>query len=271
MQKILKGALSSFYSRQFYADLARNGQGIGVEFIVVLTVIQLALFLFPMQRIYPQLQGFVQQVPMIAKDLPTITSKDGRLSIDKPVPYQLKFPDNQHHIIVFDPDYSVTDVNELTQKMAHDKIVVLVTANTLIIYDETKHEVRINDLKDMRPFTVTHDNWLVLGEQIKKWGMPVFLTFFFVTTLIGLLLYNFIATFFAAIIVKILGAIARAGLKFDSSMHLASAARIPSNLIMLLPLLVGGEEIRGVAPLLIFLAYIVFAVWSGRQANTQTA
>jgi hypothetical protein len=277
MTGTLAGAVQSFYSGTFYGELARRGRGIGMRFILLLTLVMLALYYvaFRAGGGYDAVHAMLERLPEKASELPSLTVADGKLSIDRPVPYKFDVglaPDDAW--IVIDTNYKITDVDALEKYMRDNNIIVLLTADKVVMLDYHANAggktvatsgVRISDIKDnsqSQSFSVTHADWQSLAQWIKARGMAVLFWSMFTGMLIGLFILNFLAMLFSAVAVMILDLIARNGLEFPAAMRLAAAARIPVTVISALPLLVGRTPLEGGTGWLLWLIYLVFAVWA---------
>jgi len=276
MINAFKAIARSFYSGHFYGELARVHTGIGVVLISLLTLLITILFSlsFLLGGHYSHLREAISRLPALADTLPAITVKDGTLSIDKPVPYTLTLgsaPDEVH--VVVDTNYKITDINALEGYMRQGKVILLVTADKVISRDIQKNEgeqaqidntLRISDLRDSRPFTMTHDNWRALGETVKTWGMPMVLAIIFVAMFVGMFIANFIATIFSGVAVMVCDLIAKTGLEFPAALRLAAAFRIPVIVLSFIPVLIGVHPLSGLTCWALWGIYLVFAVWSVR-------
>jgi len=261
--QLLKGVVRSFYSRAFYLELARSWRGIGFGFIVILSLINTVGW----SAIgYMGLHQVIEQVPGWAETLPSVTYKNGEISIDKPVPYYVRAGNSGPIMGVIDTNYKVTDINALTAFMKQNKIVFLLTADKFISLQKAG-ELEVRDLKESfkqpQPLTITHDNWQMWGKRIERWGTLTFLTAFSLILFVTLLIGNFFITVLDAIVIALLGLIFRAGLEFSAAMRLAAAVRIPLAAISFL-CLVAGHPFVGMLSWLLWLGYLVFAVWASK-------
>ncbi len=126
--KILNDIVSSFYSSDFYGDVAHARRGIGMKFIFTLTVITVGLMTGYLLFYSKNLQDMAAAVPEFAATLPSIAVKDGKLMIDKPSPYNIPIGEGADRwTITIDTNYKVTDPKALTSYMETNRIVVLIT------------------------------------------------------------------------------------------------------------------------------------------------
>ena len=88
MLEVLKALPLTFFSPAFYWDLLRKWRGVGIGFILALTLFDVAhsgiLLFLPLQKM-------LSAVPDFVATLPVATVKNHQLSIDQPSPYKINF------------------------------------------------------------------------------------------------------------------------------------------------------------------------------------
>jgi hypothetical protein len=252
--EFLKGLAESFYSPHFYSNLAHKKPGIGAPYILAVSVLILLFIslIFTQTDFYRNASNFAGAV----RTLPTVTLKDGRLSIDKPVPYV--FSPSPDMNVVIDTSFKVGDPKALADKMLKDKTFVIITATGMVTY--SPDGAKIQDFRQAKDATVTPEGWNTLAQWFEGWRFGLLLIFWAALMLGVLFVGGLIATFFTAIVVVIAGLIARAGLDFEASMRVASAIRVPTTVLMFLPF------IGNLVGWMIWFAYLIFAVVSCRVA-----
>lgn len=270
--KIVNDIISSFYSSDFYADVAHARRGIGMGFIFTLTVITIALITGYLVFYSKTLQGFASAVPPFAADLPAISVKDGKLSMDKPSPYKIPLGEEgkEQSWIIIDTDHKVTDAKTLTQYMESNNIAVLITQSefiTLKSNHETK-DIEVRQLSELkREFSITHKDWMDFANYIAEKGVNTLIWVVAIGGFLVFLIYNLFATFVGALVMMIVGYIMRAGgLEFGALMRLTAAARIPFHAITAAPLMLGGVMLGGGLSWLVWFGYLVFAVTSSKRS-----
>lgn len=255
---ILLQAVQSFYSRSFYHDLARKSSGAGVRFIVFLTLLSI-LFLAPW-KLYTGLALVVEKIPEFSAKLPAVTYKDQKLSIDRPVPYSLKFgPVPKDYGIVIDTNYKINDVDALAQYMKQNHIILLLTQDKMATMKGTDgNELDIRDLKNInQPFAVSHQDWMNISNTITAWGVSSLLVSLLMMFAITFFIFHFLATVVDGIVVSIFGAIFSAGIDFGVGVRLAAAARIPIVII--------AYGLAGKFSWLAWLFYLGFAAYASKR------
>jgi Protein of unknown function (DUF1189) len=262
---LLKGLFLSFYSRDFYYQVARVWKGIGIGYILLLSLI-LSLGMTSIVMIKPQVWQTVDLLSQKVKTLPALTIVDGHLSIDEPVPYRINFSrtPGQNAWFVIDTSYKMTDIDVLEHDMRQNNIVMFATDDHLVTLKNRDRHLEIYDFKKIQSFSVSHDTWNRIGKTMMQWGFPAMLLTMFVGLMIGLTIMNFLATFFLAIIVLLVGLLMRAQLDFAASMRLSSAIRVPVNLITYLGMLFPLLWIPSIVSWAIWMVYLLFATWSSR-------
>jgi len=265
-------AILSAYSRPFYHSLAHQAKGIGLRLILLLTLITL-LFLSPW-KIYMAISGMVGQIPNVVTTLPAITYKDNKLSIDKPVPYHLKLGIAPSDVeIMIDTDYKINDVDSLTRYMRQNQIAALFTADKLVLLKRADQGEM--DIRDLGTFSsllnMTHQDWQKFSDTMTKWGTVSILSSMFIMMFIVVFFANLVATFFTAMLVKIISLIAQVDIEFNGAMRLSAAFRIPVAVITFVTAFVGLTQVSGIVSWVAWLAYLSFAVFSSQENKNSIA
>ncbi len=254
----------SFYARPFYNDTAWKKDGIGVMFMLALTVV---LLLPAGAGIYTAAHGLVGAAQVITQKMPLMDFKDGKLAIDAASPHIIQF--TRAAAIEVDTGASITNLPKIEQHMRQKSVFMLFGADGAVIWSHGNGDFRVYNYTDMKkPLVITHANWKKIGAEIARWGVPVFITAAAVFGFIGVFIYNFIATFLGAIFVLVAGALMGAGLAFDGAMRLAAAARFPAGLIAT----VVSTHVR--TPYfgwLVLFGYLFFAAYCARRPKTTEA
>ena len=115
---VLQALVLSFYSRDLYRDVAKNWQGLAVLYVLLL----LALSWMPcITNVYHEVKQMIAlKSPVILKQIPSFTIKDGALSIDKPVPYIIKDPKTNLPMIIVDTSGRI-------KSLANNQATILIT------------------------------------------------------------------------------------------------------------------------------------------------
>lgn len=270
--KILNDIVSSFYSSEFYAEVAHTRRGIGMGFIFTLTLITIGLITGYLVFYSKSLQELASSVPAFAADLPAVNVKDGKLTMDKPSPYKIPIGEEGkgQAWIIIDTDYKVTDPKTLTQYMETNNIAVLITQGEFITLKsnrETK-DIEVRQLSEIKKeFSVTHKDWMGLANYIAEQGVSALIWSVAIGGFIFFLIYNLFATFVGALVMMIAAFFLRvAGLEFGTYMRLTAAARMPVYAITAAPLMLGGGMIGGGLGWLIWFGYLVFAVTASKRS-----
>ncbi len=277
MTNTFKAVILSFYSGHFYGEQARDRKGIGMKLIFALSFLTTLILLLSLwtSGLYSQAHEALAKLPALVETLPAFTvSKEGKLSIDKPVPYRVNFGTSPDDVwIIIDTSYHVSDINALEQYMRQNKVMLLLTEDKIVSRNTRKvrgqqtqldDSLQISNIKDYQALSITHDNWRTLASVVIRWGMPSFTAFLCFAVFIGASISNFISTLFTAIVVRFLGFISRAGFDYAGAMRLSAAARIPVTVICMLPIFIGHMELHGLTGWLLWSIYLLFAVFAVR-------
>lgn len=149
----------SFYSSSLYRDVCRNWKGWGLAYLFFL----LALYWIP-ETVKMQL-GFSKfldaEAPKFVRQIPTITISKGEVSIDKPVPYLIKYPGKEY-------PFAIIDTSGRYKSLDSTEALVLLTKTELIIRQEDSG-ARSIDLSPVNSFVADRqrvNGWL---DTMRKW------------------------------------------------------------------------------------------------------
>lgn len=120
---VMEALFLSFYSKSLYQDVAKEWKGLALGYLLLVIAICWLPFSFDFHRFINQGRSIL---PGIISQVPNITISKGNLSIDKPVPYTIKEPDDQTTLVIFDTSGQYTSIEQTNAFM-------LVTKNKVIV------------------------------------------------------------------------------------------------------------------------------------------
>lgn len=263
--KIFKDIAGSFYDASVYSEAATLRRGIGFIHMLMLTLIIVAGLMGYLLLSWGPLQQFADILPNYANELPAVTVKEGKLSIDKPVPYKLAIGEGEKAAwIVVDTTYKGS-VDQLGEYMKQNRVFLFATEESVVTVD-SKGKMQVQDLSKVeRDFTVTHEDWAKASKWVVEKGVSTLAIVALALLLPGILIYTLIATFFTALVVMLLAFILRADIEFGGAMRMAALARIPATILPWLPVL-AGVTLSGYVGWGVWLIYLIFAVWAAKKA-----
>lgn len=237
----------SFFSKSLYQDVARNWKGLCLTYLFAL----LALSVIPgVMKIRTNLINFFNtEAPGFVKQMPTITVKDGKVSINKPQPYYIRDEKTDKAVMIIDTTGKVTS-------LSHSPAVVLVTKTSVILKTD-ENKARTFDLSDVKSLVVTRRviyDWM---DGFQDWSAfifyPLALFFSFIYHIIEVLFYAAVGLIFARSL--------QTRLPFTSVVRLAVIAMTPSVILgTLLAILQIGVPYWWYVSLIISTVYVYFAV-----------
>ncbi len=182
----------AFFSKALYQDACHRWRGTGFGYLLFL----LAVCWIPLM-VVAQLdfsQYVAQEAPKIINQIPEVTIRDGKASIDESQPYVVTEPETGQKLAIFDMTGQV-------KSLADTDARILVT-ETELIYQKNKIETRSFSFRGMKEdFTLTRDlinHWMAIAV---RWAVPVAYPFVvlasFLFRMIQLLVYAAIGLLFA--------------------------------------------------------------------------
>ncbi|HEU0118025.1 MAG TPA: DUF1189 family protein [Alphaproteobacteria bacterium] len=239
MIETLKQVPEAFYSKAFYTDILRKAQGIGARFIAINILVNFLVFAaFVMPVIY---QGTIVLRESVT-NMPIVTFKSGKMSIDHATPYIIQLPkkadatkttaestkpaDTVPSAFEVDPNYTDMNLDKLMKKMQDEHLIMLFTADKMVTL-HNKAEVRVTDLSKTPDMIITQEKWAKIGGWIEGLALPLIVIFM----LIGCIIGSFVRIFLGAIFVKLITMFMSIPPGFQASMRLAAVAAIPSAIL----------------------------------------
>ncbi len=249
----------SFYSRDLYDDVARNGKGVGFLYLAMLVVVGPLILTIRTSLIFSELAR--TQAPKILNQIPDIVITRGEASLSVPMPYLIKDPDSGKTI-------AILDTTGQTTTLEGTSALVLMTKSRLL-YKKSASETRIHSFENVRSFTFGKEraaHWL---DVTMAWVAPVlFVAIGFVSLVyrcLQTLLYAAIAALFAS-------RRPDRPLSFAACLRIATVALTPAFLLNAV-LSATGRSIPfwNFICLAISLGYLYFGVKSVAAAQPETA
>lgn len=254
---VLQALVLAFYSKAFYQDVARNWRGIGLRYLLMLSMISSLPFCY---YVYQNMDRWIKISAPLVEQIPTVTIQQGEASITQPEPFYIKWTDNGQIFAVIDTTGGITSFDNTTENTATARI--LLTKNKLFTrqagmvkeFDLTKTKDAVYTADTVRRFLVNLSYWMTAIT------LPFVTIMYFLFGLIAILLYAALTKLFIS-----------TGLNYKATCRLAATAFTPAYLIaMLLTILSIQMPYRWVifVPLSIgYLIYAIRATWNADEKN----
>jgi len=148
----------SFYSPSLYRDVAQNWKGVG--FLYLLLLLSLA-WIHPIVRLQQTAVGLMQTLgPAVLEQVPTITIRQGEVSIAEPQPYVIEVPGSDTPLAVIDTTGQTTPEN--TQAF------LLLTKHQAIVR-KNRYETRTYELSGIQELTVDRTTAERILDGCRRW------------------------------------------------------------------------------------------------------
>ncbi len=264
MNEFIKSIPQLFYSQPFYANLILRGKGIGWRFILL----QAALyFIFSMAVTFwgQSLSAYQKNIDNVFAQIPGVTIKDNRLSIDRPSPVTVAIPDKQGKStnVVFDTNDRARDDAKIIEEMTSKNISMLLTKDFVASLSTQKNGKTVLNYETYAKYddlSVTHDDFVMIGKNLVSLMAMASLGVSFVLACLGALL--------KAVFVKLFSLFFSMKLDFSAAMRLAAAASIPVGVLKIL-LVPFHLPISATVGLLISLTFACFGLISADRETKQ--
>lgn len=162
--KSWQAPLFSFYSTQFYRDLAANGKGIGCKYLYCLLLIGCAVL--PIRTFAEWSSSMYATMGDVVEQMPEVRIEQGTLVIDKDSPWLVSHPVTGDNLIEFDAD---------SDRTRTDNAMVMVAKHNLFVRYSEDSEYQL-PLKDIGTAKLTKNELRqYLNLAIVLWPLAVYL------------------------------------------------------------------------------------------------
>lgn len=213
----LAALVLSFFSAGLYRDVARNWRGIGLLYLLLLFAIT---WLPPVIRGHVGFRKFVRDdAPQVLGQIPSVTIKDGVVSIKEPEPYIIRDPKTGRAVLYVDT------TGAFDREKDAREAAVLLSRSTVEVRQPNKTEV--HDLSQIE--------YLYVDKEVaRRWletGATLFGPLAYVGGVIGSLVWGMVRLLVYGLIGLIFVSAFNARLDFAALMRLAAVAMTPAMLV----------------------------------------
>ena len=238
----------SFFSGDIYRDVARNWRGVGYLYLLCLVAGTWAVIAFAGQLIVNTgLDKYVQ--PVVSK-WPTVTVKNGKLSIDKPTPYIIPVTDKW--CIDFDRSDDAKlpagmEAGYLFTPSALHQIDSEGTDKSVLSFDQLGSSEMVFDQATLQGFVSGLKQWFGIG--------------LFVLVTPAMTLFCMVQTLLYALIGLIVSNVMNIGLTYGQLVRISSVALTPGLVLEAITRATGHPvPIWGLIAMAIAIGYVIFGV-----------
>lgn len=207
----------SFSSKEFYRDVAKNW---GFASFVYLLILVILCSIPVLIKINSGVNEFMDiYAKKVIDQFPTVTMKNGELSIDKPSPYSIKDPDGKINIIVFDTAGQFSSPEDADAR-------VLVT-NTAVIMAKSDTETRTYDLSEIKK------DFSFGKEAVSEWAGYIKYSIYIIAPIIWIWVYlvRILQALLLALVGLIFVKILKSGLTYGKLIIISIMANTPAIII----------------------------------------
>ena len=184
----------SFYSKDFYRDVAINWKNYAFFYLLVLLAL---CSVVKTVKIHYALSDFLtNHAPAFISQFPVVTFSNGKASTDQDEPYFIKDPISGEDIIIIDTTGQISSLNDT-------RAVMLLTETNLII-KKNDRETQVFALSEIEDFRFDQEAVYGWVRIVQKWLAVVFFPFLvlgsFVYRLVQVLIYGVVGILFANIL-----------------------------------------------------------------------
>jgi hypothetical protein len=244
---ILQPLWLAFYSKALYRDVRHAWQKLVFAYLLLL----IALCYLPLAyHLHIRINQFTQNLQPWTRQLPTIIIQDHQVSIDAPVPYTIKNPDNGHDFAIIDTSGNINTLENTDAPILLTRTQLLVRANA--------HSVKTYNFTQLNNHRYTADDVKAFAEKIGAVFIFVFypfiILFYFLAGLLEALVYTVLAKLFI-----------NTDLPFQQLFRLAIVAITPQVIIFsLLGLLTVTLPYKWIIYFALGMGYLFFAIEANR-------
>lgn len=240
----------SFFSKDLYKDVGQNWKGIAVFYLLLLLAF---CWIFETWAVHIKVSQFIaKETPPFIEQIPEITIRDGKVSINEPEPYFIYDPGTKEIIAIID---TTGQYDSLDNAEAY----LLLTKNKLI-GRKSETETRVYDLSGIDNFFLDQakvNTYVSIFESYFPFVFYVFAVIFsFIFRLVLVLMYGGIGFLFCRV--------ANVRLDYQTLVRLAVIASTP---VIILDTVLEVSNVNIPLFWLISLALAMFYLYFGVRAN----
>lgn len=231
----------SFYSKDFYRDVAQNWKN--YAFLYLLFLLALCSVVKTVKIHYDLSDFLTKHAPAFISQIPIVTFSNGKVSIDQDEPYFIKDSKSGVDIIIIDTTGRINSLN--------DTSAVMLLTETKLIVKKSDRQTQVFALSDIEDFRLDQDvvyGWLII---VQKWLAVVFFPFL----VIGSFLYRLVQVLIYGIIGMLFASILKTDIEFQSLISIAIMAITP---VVILDAFMGPPGISAV-----FWRFVCFLISMG--------
>ena len=243
----------SFFSKDLYRDVGLHFKGVNFLYLLLLLVV---CMLPVMIMVYIKFTNFANnEAPAIIEQVPEITIKNGKVSINEPQPYYIKDPKNGDVLAIIDTTGQITSLG--------DTGALCLLTDNMLKTKKSEFESKAYDLSNVKAYVVDSERvtgWLnFMRKFVVVFVFPFTLLCYYLFRIVQALVYAAIGLLFASW--------CKVMLSYATLLRLAVVAMTPCLLVKAI-FLIAGIRLPCLASLIfliITLAYLFFAV----KANSE--
>lgn len=243
----------SLFSRSLYQDVAQNWRGIGLRYLLLLTLLTCIPLSYVMNK--AAVRFIDEKMPGLVMQIPAITITDGILSTEKKQPYFIKDPASGKLLAIIDTSGHY--------RTAENTQALVVISENQLSYRTTEQQLASHSLKNLT------ENYHI-DQAVINQKLTFIKQYFWVIFSVASTVLYFIIHFFQTVLCTLAGLVIANAQKvimnFSQLMRLAAVAITPALIISALFAIIGFNfPYQGMVKVLIAIIYMYFAV----SANTQ--
>ena len=218
----------SFYSKPFYRDVAQHWRGFAFLYLILLVAL---LSLLASAEIHYRMAGYIDRYGAAFVDqLPTVTIRNGRTTIDQPEPYTITDPESGQPV-------AIIDTTGKTRSLYDSEAMILLTQDRLIVKKDLR-EVRTFDLSEIDAFQIDRQSARIWMDMMRSWSAAIVFPFL----LAGNLIYRLLQVLVYSAIGMLVARTQKVSLTYQALISVSIMAITP---VILLDLVV---PLAGVSP-----------------------
>lgn len=223
----------SFFSGGLYRDVARNWNGIGIFYLLVLLGLTWLPWAWQTDRAIKT--AVAKDLSKVSDQIPKMALKNGKFSVEAPQPHFIRNPDDQKVIAILDTTGEVTSLDG-------QEAILLVTQDTIVFRDRNNHRIQEQDLSQIgMDMTMDGTKLEELGNKFAGVIAPLMFPFAW----IGSFVYRWVQALIYGAIGLLMASVFGARVSYAGSVRMAAVAATPVIVANTVMELVPNLEISG--------------------------
>ncbi len=248
-----KAFFYSFFSKDFYQDVAKNWKGFGFNFLIIIVTICWFLNVLKFQ---PVISDSIKTAKKIAEQFPEINIIDGKVKISETVsqPYFIKIPGKVLNFMVIDTTDKIESIEQI-----EGNALFLLTKDKLI-YGSNSDVRELSNIKELKINKEIINHYISLA---KIWLLPIL----YICIVTGMFIFHIIQVLLYGLLGMVINKFVKTSLKYKELVRISVMSIMPVFALSTLRFITGIKiPYLSLIGFFIAMGYIYFGISANKES-----